>query len=57
MAYTLKKQGRRQEAGGRRQEGRGFGLFLPFIAGAPPVGRFQETRQEAEVFFFKKTII
>ncbi|NEP14131.1 MAG: hypothetical protein F6K14_28845 [Symploca sp. SIO2C1] len=37
------------EAGGRRQEGRGFGLFLPFIGGGtPPVRRFQETRQKAE---------
>ncbi|NER52459.1 MAG: hypothetical protein F6J92_38645 [Symploca sp. SIO1A3] len=37
------------EAGGRRQEGRRFGLFLPFIGGGtPPVRRFQETRQKAE---------
>ncbi|NES23465.1 MAG: hypothetical protein F6K41_32245 [Symploca sp. SIO3E6] len=32
-SIALKKQGRRQEAGGRRQEGRGFGLFFPDLGG------------------------
>jgi len=41
MSVTFKKQGRRQRAGGKREED--FTLFLPFIAGGtPPVRRFQE---------------
>ncbi len=48
-------QSKRQEAEGRRQEGRGFGLFVPFIAdGAPPVGHSEETQGKREE---KKTSI
>ncbi|NER51091.1 MAG: tRNA (adenosine(37)-N6)-threonylcarbamoyltransferase complex dimerization subunit type 1 TsaB [Symploca sp. SIO1A3] len=31
--YQVSFQEKRQEAGGRRQEGRGFGLFFPFLGG------------------------
>jgi len=42
---VFKKQGRRQEAGGRGQKGRGFGLFFPFIAGgAAPLGRLSRKK-------------
>ncbi len=36
----------RQEAEGRSQEGREFGLFVP--GGAPPIGRSRETREDSQ---------